>query len=384
MGRNFVHDVTAIAAAFSVVESAVSPQCFDYGKKNYSLAWSAQGTTFFDDWNFGEQDFTNGAVRYVGRDEAVKDTLTQAFATHAIVRPGAIERAATGDHRKSIRLNSKKDFTYFLVAMKYSHSPFGCGVWPAFWTSGADGNWPSSGELDIFEYWNNAKSEVSFHTSVSKVDGCKLDKAQLNKKGCPQFDDKNKDLRPYDCQTNYTAFPPRLGCAPSPDHMVRKTGEEYSNNPGVMAAEWTKEYIKVFYIPEAEIPEDLESGAPKPDTWDKYVISYYPFAASEKAHPGSCNLTGKGVSSAQTFVLNIELCGGRGSLEFPFMCNGISTCRNKNYAGPGDCCTEYMTNDKKSSEAIDNHAFFNISYIKVWQQTEDQAKSGDAVSEIVV
>jgi len=375
-----MHNVTAMAAAFPVVASEVSSQCFDYSQQNYSLAWAAQGTTFFDDWNFGEQDYTNGAVRYVGRDEAIKDTLTQAFGNHAIVRPGSIESDKDGIRRKSIRLNTKKEFTYFLVAMKYSHAPFGCGVWPAFWTNGADGNWPVSGELDIFEYWNNARSEVSFHTSISKVDGCKLDRAQLNKKGCPHFEDVNKDLRPYDCQTNYNAFPPRLGCAPSRSKDDRKTGEEYSNNPGVMAAEWTKEFIKVFYIPEAEIPEDLESGAPKPNTWDKYVISYYPFAASEKANPGSCNLTGKGVSSAQSFVLNIELCGGRGSLEFPFMCNGVSTCRNKQYAGPGDCCTQYMTDDKKSAEALAKNAFFNISYIKVWQQAEDD----QAVSEIVV
>ena len=35
-------------------------------------------------------------------------------------------------------------------------------------------------------------------------------------------------------------------------------------------------------------------SAPKPDTWDKYIVSYYPFVASEKAHPGSLHPSLKG------------------------------------------------------------------------------------------
>ena len=52
----------------------------------------------------------------------------------------------------------------------------------------------------------------------------------------------------------------------------------------MIAAEWTRDFIKVFYFPEAEIPADLVAGeAPQPDTWDRWILSYYPFAASEKA-----------------------------------------------------------------------------------------------------
>lgn len=70
-------------------------------------------------------------------------------------------------------------------------------------------------------------------------------------------------------------------------------------------------------------------------------------------------------------MLNIELCGGRGSLEFPLSCNlegGIPRpCLNSNYAKEGDCCYDYMTNADKSDEAVASTAFFNISWIKVWQ-----------------
>jgi len=358
----------AVSLAMVLGSALSTDTCFDKTGKPYSLSWASQGKTFFDTWDFGEIDFTNGAVRYVNRTTAYQENLTQAFDDHAIVRPGGIE---DGKRRKSVRLSTQRNFTYFLAAMKFTHTPYGCGVWPAFWSNGASGNWPTDGELDILEYWqSNDKSEVSFHTVESPADGCKLDKAQLNKKGCPHFDDVNNDFSPwmrYDCQTNYSKVPPHLGCAPSTGK--RYTGEQYANNPGVIAAEWNREFIKVFYIPEAEIPADLEEGvSPQPDTWDKWIISYYPFAAS------GCNLTSRSLSSAQAFVLNIELCGGRGSLEFPFGCNGLSMCRNKQYAGPGDCCTEYMTDDKKSSEALSKQAFFNISYIKVWQQEQQESR----------
>jgi len=225
--------------------------------------------------------------------------------------------------------------------------------------------------LDILEYWNHAQSEVSFHTASTEEDVCQLDKAQLTKSGCPQFSDVNNIYTPwmrYNCGTNYNTLPPHFGCAPTTDQQPLKTGQEYAENPGVIAAEWTRDFIKVFYIPEAEIPSDLDEGAsPQPDSWDKWIISYYPFGDSERANPGSCNLTSQSLASPQAFVLNIELCGDRGSLEFPFGCGGYELCRNKKYAGPGDCCYDFMTDDAKSSGPLET-AFFNISWIKTWQQ----------------
>nr|AIA89543.1 CAZy families GH16 protein [uncultured Dyadobacter sp.] len=29
------------------------------------------------------------------------------------------------------------------------------GMWPAFWTLGVKGQWPSNGEIDIMEYYQN-------------------------------------------------------------------------------------------------------------------------------------------------------------------------------------------------------------------------------------
>ena len=44
---------------------------------------------------------------------------------------------------------------------------------------------------------------------------------------------------------------------------------------------------QIFHLPEEEIPSDLDADSPQPDEWDKYLLSYYPFAASEAAS-GEC------------------------------------------------------------------------------------------------
>merc|ERR1719498_113687 len=115
---------------------------------------------------------------------------------------------------------------------------------------------------------------------------------------------KDENNNQYDC---YTSYPNHVGCSPNSPNG-EKTGADIASNPGVVAVEKTESYIKVFLIPAMEIPADLEGDAPKPDTWDRWVISYFPLATSEQKLPGSCPLGGNTVKSQQ-IVLNIGLCG---------------------------------------------------------------------------
>lgn len=76
----------------------------------------------------------------------------------------------SGGQRPSVRISSKKGYTSGLIVLDVQSMPYGCGVWPAFWTVGSA--WPSGGEIDIVEgVNNNQNNQYTLHTSS----GCTLD-----------------------------------------------------------------------------------------------------------------------------------------------------------------------------------------------------------------
>lgn len=308
---------------------------------------NAKGESFFDEWDFDTTDANNGAVQYLPRDQA--GSLAQAFSSYTLISTGSKSNYLK---RQSVKLRSKRRYTHFLTAMRFTHVPFGRGVWPSFWTTGA--NWPNEGELDILEYACEDQAKMSFHAGTG-ANKCKLDPSSLNKPGCPAFPDANE--MGYDCTTHY---PEKLGCAPYKAGMPHFTGEQWAQNPGVIAAEYTESYIKVFWFPEHEIPSDFASDAPKPDTWDKWVISYYPFADSEAKNPGSCSAPFRD----QQILLQIELCGDWASKVFGPNAKA-PTCQDSRYSHADDCCTQFMW-DSANDEYLRERAFFNISWVKVY------------------
>ena len=107
---------------------------------------------------------------------------------------------------------------YVQVALSVTHVPFGCGVWPAFWSLGTGVQWPHGGELDILEALGEDRSKVSWHSSQSCVLGQParyLDQNYMN----------------YECSTDYFHKPPKMGCAPTATHAMR-TAAQWSSSPG--------------------------------------------------------------------------------------------------------------------------------------------------------
>ena len=65
-----------------------------------------------------------------------------------------------------------------MLVFDAAHLPFGCSVWPAFWTKGQD--WPRGGEIDVLEAVNRASAnQMTLHASPGCVQA--PDAVQLGK-----------------------------------------------------------------------------------------------------------------------------------------------------------------------------------------------------------
>mmetsp|Transcript_24904 Transcript_24904/g.56405 ORF Transcript_24904/g.56405 Transcript_24904/m.56405 type:complete len:481 (+) Transcript_24904:102-1544(+) len=346
-------------------ETPAGTSCSGGADKVYKLDWKAQGHTFFDNFTFMTIDEVHGANDLLTKQRALAEGIITADSSHAVMRTGSM---STNWKRKTVNVHTNYAWDpkkSFIAVMKYRHLPNGAGVWPGFWSMNSDILWPGGGELDILEYANDEKNKVSFHTTKK----CFLDTRKLGK--CMHGHGMGGP-GPSLCETDY--FHNLLGCRPQ---QKQQTGAWYSSHPGVIAAEWTEEFVKVFYIPEKEIPADLSSDAPKPETWDKFIISYLPFQA------GTC----QDLALPQELIINIQMCGDWAGGAWEKSPSNTATgwtsrygiCQNNIWDPQFDCCTKWIMSPAADSYLRD-HAYFDIDYVKVFTQDAASASSFKKVS----
>lgn len=349
-----------------------------------SLAWEAKGASFFDGFDFLTADGNHGAAFYEpSLADAMAAGVVETSESHAIVRAG--NASNYGFKRNTAKIGTKQSWTHFLAAMRFSHVPYGCGVWPAFFTLGVGQAWPWGGEMDILEFVNDQGSMTSFHTGHE----CKLDPAEVNKyRPMPDANEAANNHSQYNCLTKYCATCTSLGCAPNV--LPLRTGEQWAGMPGVLAMHRMASFAKIFYIPEAEIPEGLDNGSDaSPDDWDRWIISYYPFADSPQCpNPDA-------VMGPQRFILSIAFCGDWASKVWGKsptcsrtgpVYNATATeaklhisvqqhqCRAVDplaeYAPEEDCCTQFISDEHGefgTDAYLHRRAFFNISWFRVFE-----------------
>lgn len=319
----------------------------------YSLNWEARGHNFFNDFTFMTVDEMHGAAEFVSKEQAFAEGLAWADDGHAGIKVGA--RSATPMKRKSVNVHTNYAWdpnAGFLAVMKYRRLPVGPGMWPSFWTMNSDVLWPGGGELDILEYASDQRSAVTFHTDRA----CWLDKGRMDAFANAHFSGRENGMVRTNCRTNY--FQNLLGCTPRQKGL---TGQAHASTPGILAMEWNSQHIKVFKIPEGQIPQDLQHGSPNPDTWDQWVIAYFPFA------PGC-----EGIAGPQELVLDIGLCGdwaggfwGKSPMtQIP----GYSTwngCAVSIFDPERDCCTRFVSSPEADGLFRD-HGAFDMEFMQVY------------------
>ncbi|KUI67187.1 hypothetical protein VM1G_02968 [Cytospora mali] len=297
----------------------------------YQLSDLYNSTNFFDKFHFNESitgtaeytdvDKTSGFVLYQSQSEAERLGLIQTVGDVSQIKVEANTAISdpTGYGRKSVKIQSHATYNHGLFITDFSHLPPPlCGVWPAFWMSGAD--WPTAGEIDIYEQWNTYKfNRQTLHTTYNTTVG-----------NCTFNTTSTLGLNNYD-MTNYiysdvcdVYASDNVGCS-SWDYE----GPYGSAEGGVYALEWTSEYIKMWAWHPEQVPSDVIQRAPDPSTWGMPGLI---------AGGSLCDIDR--AFQNQSIVFNIDLCGvtaGEGS-EWASECaekTGYNTCQRYVAANPG-------------------------------------------------
>jgi beta-glucanase (GH16 family) len=103
-----------------------------------------------DQWYQSQNARVEGGVLVIeGRRERVMNPNYQAGSSDWKRNRQYAEYTSTSMHTRG-----KRSFQFGRFEMR-GRIPTGAGMWPAFWTLGNSGQWPSNGEVDVMEFYNS-------------------------------------------------------------------------------------------------------------------------------------------------------------------------------------------------------------------------------------
>ena len=174
-----------------IADASPSPTSSDGGMNvpdGYKLVWSDEfntdGTPDPKNWNYEKGFVRNNELQwYQSNNATVKDgLLTIEGRKERVTNPNY---SASGSDWKTTRqyadYTSTSMTTSGLQSWQYgrfemrARIPTSAGMWPAWWTLGTSGEWPSNGEIDIMEFYKgNVLANVACGTATrwtAKWDG---------------------------------------------------------------------------------------------------------------------------------------------------------------------------------------------------------------------
>ncbi|KAF8552469.1 glycoside hydrolase family 16 protein [Imleria badia] len=296
----------------------------------YNIIRDYSGSSFFEGWDFyGSWDnLTLSNTTWVTQEVATSQNLAYLNAkNHIILKVDNVTNVTSGEMRNSVRITTTEAYdlgTLWMIDL--NHIPYGCSVWPAFWSFGP--KWPDDGEIDIIEGINlNTANQMAIHGT----------------EGCYQNDTTNQlgSTGSTDCSQG-------SGCTvgeASPNSYAASFAEA---GGGVFATQFDVSGIFMWFWSRPNIPSSisLANSTSSMDTssWGT------PHAAFSSA---TCNISE--FFTAQNLVLDIALCGDWAGVPgiYDSQCAGLTgICYNDSVVGPG-------------SPTYDN-AYFDINYVRTY------------------
>lgn len=303
-----------------------------------SFVWIIEDTydasNFFESFNFFTgDDPTHGTVTYVDNATAFAQNLSYiSWDGKVIMKGDDTSTLQAGQNRNSVRVSSNKIYNTGLFILDINRAPWGCGVWPAFWTLG-NGQWPTTGEIDIIEgVHDNEHNQVTWHTSA----GCNLT-ASSDFTGTIVQQNNQSYL---DCEGSATL--PGCGVIEWSQASYGPTFD--AQGGGVFAMKWDQDGISVWNFYRVAVPEDIQEGFPNPATWPN------PTATLE---PTGCNPLE--YFNNHTIIFDITFCGDWAGNSY-----ATSGC-------PGTCSDRLMdpTNFVNASWSINTLKVYRRQDVKV-------------------
>ncbi|KAK0443985.1 concanavalin A-like lectin/glucanase domain-containing protein [Desarmillaria tabescens] len=310
------------------------------------------GQSFFSGWNFpGNYDNTTwGNVTFVDQTTASMNKLAYVNdAGNAILRvDNTTDITGTGlIYRDSVKLTSQDLYPLgSLITIDLIHMPYGCSVWPSFWTfGGTDLEWPMYGEIDIIEGINlNANNQMALHHNDSS---------------CVQSPNPGQSGKTVNADCTNGDPVGATGCAVT-ETKPNSFGESFSQNGGgVFALQFDVSGAFIWFWSRQNIPKSITSATSTSnmDTTD--------WGTPSASYPSSgCDL--QKLFKPQKLILDITLCGTWAGIPSIFNTQCSGQCVQDYIMGPG-------------SPKYDN-AWFKISYIRTYSAAAGNATSSGVVS----
>ncbi|EPQ52862.1 hypothetical protein GLOTRDRAFT_140456 [Gloeophyllum trabeum ATCC 11539] len=298
----------------------------------YKLAQDFSGNNFFNGWDFfnGYDYSQSGDAMYLNQSAATSAQLAYVDSNtgHAIVKVDNTTNVPWNYKRNSVEIYTQDFYPIGSVFIAdFAHLPYGCSVWPAFWTRGA--SWPAQGEIDIIETVNlMGYNQMALHTTA----------------GCTHTTPADQVGASGETNCNATIG---SGCTVA-EKKANSFGEGFASaGGGVFATQFDVSGIYIWFWSRPDVPSSISSSNDTidPSSW----------GAPSAAYPSSsCDISN--YFGPQQLVMDINLCGQWANSTYSQTC------------GNGDCYLNSVIN--AGSPTYDN-AYFEVSYVRVF--TADNA-----------